>query len=123
MQHIKVRKFKCEICKNEFGRNSTLLAHLRTHKKAKKEDGEEIENTTTRPESKATLVNNTTIVEEEKKFWNVDNEDLFSLALGESNNNENNHVFDLNFDQGQNCITSSNNNSINENQSDEIIFF
>ena len=123
MQHIKVRKFKCEICKNEFGRNSTLLAHLRTHKKAKKENEEEMENTTTRPESKATLVNNTTTVEEEKQFWNVDNEDLFSLALGEGNSNENNHVFDINFDQGQNCITSSNNNSINENQSDEIIFF
>ena len=84
---------------------------------------EDFDNSTTRPESKATLVNNTTTVEEEKQFWNVDNEDLFSLALGEGNSNENNHVFDINFDQGQNCITSSNNNSINENQSDEIIFF
>ena len=117
MQHIKVRKFKCEICKNEFGRNSTLLAHLRTHKKAKKENEEEIENTTTRPESKATLVTNTAIAEEEKNFWCEDNQELFSF---EENNN---HVFDINFDQGQNCITSSNNNSINENQSDEIIFF
>ena len=115
MQHIKVRKFKCQICKNEFGRNSTLLAHLRTHKKAKKETGE-LENTATRPESKATLVSNTTTVEEEKNFWDEDNQELFSF---EENNN---HVFDLYFDQGQNVITSSNNNSDNEYQSDGVLF-
>ena len=116
MQHFKARKFKCQICKNEFGRNSTLLAHLRTHKKTK-ESKEDFDNTTTRPESKATLVNNTAIAEEEKNFWCEDNQELFSF---EENNN---HVFDLNFDQGQNYITSSNNNSDNEYQSDGLIFF
>ena len=78
---------------------------------------EDFDNTTTRPESKATLITNTAIAEEEKNFWCEDNQELFSF---EENNN---HVFDLNFDQGQNYITSSNNNSDNEYQSDGLIFF
>ena len=134
VQHIKIRKFKCEICKSEFGRNSTLLAHLKTHRKKvekSKNDYEiNLDNITTRTCSKVNLISNTATTEEEKKFWNIDNEDLFSIAFGENEQNDlnnANHVFDLNFDQGNtnnNYINSSNNNSDNENAlENDIIFF
>ena len=31
IQHMKIRRFECQICESKFGRRSTLIAHMRTH--------------------------------------------------------------------------------------------
>ena len=31
IQHMKIRRFECQICQSKFGRRSTLIAHMRTH--------------------------------------------------------------------------------------------
>ena len=107
-----------------------MKTHRKKVEKTKNDYEINLDNITTRPCSKVNLISNTATTEEEKKFWNIDNEDLFSIAFGENEQNDlnnANHVFDLNFDQGNtnnNYINSSNNNSDNENAlENDIIFF
>ena len=116
VQHVKVRKHKCQICNSEFGRYSTLLSHSRTHKKPELEDV--YSEATTRPCSYTTLVKSN-VNEEEKKFWeeNVENDDLLSLVFGEQNTRNHSTAFDINFEQ-----TNSDNN-LNNNSFGEDMFF
>lgn len=93
IQHLNIKKYKCQICNCVFGRNNALNIHLRVHEKPKEKEENESNENCTRPSS------NINLVSEENKGMTINrNKDntLFNMNIDEQLLLDNNYIVDDN---------------------------